>query len=176
MAHEFVPFVSASGVGHPRLSLFGSATQNLFGARKRAFKAQVYISQSPITNLSSCVRALPCSVLQRTKWAHGLQGRFGGTDAQFFENFDNTYAVAISSDLEKSFKQEKIEPTLDFEAVTGDGSLCIFDSHQPLFMHTNHSEHGDAPSVYEIRAFLLSARNDNKTGWLQIETIRELEL
>ena len=176
MAHEFVPFVSASGVGHPRLSLFGSATQTLFGARKRAFKAQVYISQSPMTNPSSCARALPCSVLQPTKWAQGLQRRFGDTDARFFENFDNTYAVAISSDLEKSFKREKFEPTLDFDALTGDGSLCIFDTNQPLFMYTRHSEDDDTPSVYEIRAFLLSVRKDNKTGWLQIETIRELEL
>jgi hypothetical protein len=176
MAHEFVPFVSASGVGHPRLSLFGSATQTLFGARKRAFKAQVYICQSPNADLSSCVRALPCSVLQPTRWAHGLQRRFGGTDARFFENFDNTYAVAISSELERGFKREKFEPTLDFEAITGDGSLCIFDTNQPLFMYTNHADDGDAPSVYHIQAFLLSVRKDNKTGWLQIETIRELEL
>jgi hypothetical protein len=175
MAHEFVPFVSASGAGHPRLSLFGSATQNLFGARKRAFKSQVYISQSPMTNPSACVRALPCSVLQPTKWAKGLQRRFGDTDARFFENFDKTYAVAISSDLEKSFKQEKFEPTLDVEDVTGDGSLCTFDTNQTLFMYTQDSENDDTRSVYEIRAFLLSVRKDNKTGWLQIETIRELE-
>lgn len=192
MASDFAPYVSASGVGHPPLYIFTKVFDpnvlKLFGTRKRLFKSQIYIGESSTQEISTCVRGVPCERLRCTKWAHNMNRRFGADHPFFVETFENIYAVAISSYLQKCFESEKHDPTLesddeigdgsaftlDTEAVTGDGSLFTIDTEQPLFMRTLGHEDGLAEQVYQIRVKLLSVRHDNKTGWLHVEKIREL--
>lgn len=191
MADDFAPYVSVTGVGHPPLHVFTKVfeleTLKFFGARKRLFKAQIYISASPTQEISTCVRGVPCNKLYFTKWAQNMKRRFGTEYPHFVETFENIYAVGISSYLEECFKSEKrdltLEPedvtgqgslfTLDTEAVTGDGSLFALDTEHQLFMRTLGHEDGQAEQVYQIRVKLLAVREDNKTGWLHVEKIRE---
>ena len=192
MASDFAPYVSASGVGHPPLhvftKVFDPTSLKLFGARKRLFKAQIYIGASPTQEISTCVRGVPCNKLYYTKWAKNMNRRFGTHHPQFVETFENIYAVGISSYLQQCFKSEQRDLTLDSEdvtidgslftldteAVTGEGSLFTLDTEHPLFMCTLGHDDGQVQSVHEIRVKLWSVRDDNKTGWVHVEKIREL--
>lgn len=174
MSRLFTPHVSATGVGHPRLSLFASGVETESYARKRALKGQIYISEHPDDAIENCVRGIHCDSLRRTTWAAGIHKRFGHTEPLFVESFQDTYAVAISASLEHSFKNADADANLTFETVTGAGSLFTLEGGGPFFMLTMDATATRINSVSEIQVHILSVREDNKTAWLQIKKIKEI--